>query len=189
MNKVEDIKKKVKDNRENIIQFLRDIVAIPSMEGQLKDVGERIQAEMRKLGFDEARFDMMGNTIGRIGNGPKVIVFDSHIDTVGVGDSSEWEWDPFVGKVENGILYARGTCDEKGSTPGMIYGLLLRQHGGMVRWHRAQRLRRGRSPGTTRFRSHRRADQNAGLPRAQGPHRVEDHRQRPVGARCIALSG
>ncbi len=57
MTKVKDIKKKVQDNRENIIQFLRDIVAIPSMDGQLKDVGERIQAEMRKLGFDEARFD------------------------------------------------------------------------------------------------------------------------------------
>ena len=31
----------------------------------------------------------MGNTIGRIGNGKKVIVFDSHIDTVGVGDPSD----------------------------------------------------------------------------------------------------
>ncbi len=76
MTEVKNIKKKVHDNRENIIQFMRDIVAIPSMDGQLKDVGERIQAEMRKLGFDEARFDKMGNTIGRIGDGPKVIVFD-----------------------------------------------------------------------------------------------------------------
>ncbi len=132
MTKVNDIKKKVQDNRENIIQFLREIVAIPSMDGQLKDVGERIQAEMRKLGFDEARFDKMGNTIGRIGNGPKVIVFDSHIDTVGVGDSSEWEWDPFAGKVENGILYARGACDEKGSTPGMVYGLAFARDLGLL---------------------------------------------------------
>ncbi len=86
--KVQELKNKVQENRENIIQFMRDIVAIPSMDGQLKDVGERIQAEMRKLGFDEARFDKMGNTVGRIGNGKKVIVFDSHIDTVGVGDPS-----------------------------------------------------------------------------------------------------
>ncbi|NTW12657.1 MAG: YgeY family selenium metabolism-linked hydrolase, partial [Anaerolineales bacterium] len=97
---VQEIKKRVEENRENIIKFMREIVAIPSMDGQLKDVGERIQAEMRKLGFDEVRFDKMGNTVGRIGNGPKVIVFDSHIDTVGVGDPGEWEWDPFVGKVE-----------------------------------------------------------------------------------------
>ncbi len=130
--KVQEIKKRVQENRENIIQFMRDIVAIPSMDGQLKDVGDRIQAEMKKLGFDEARFDKMGNTVGRIGNGPKVIVFDSHIDTVGVGDPAEWEWDPFVGKVEDGILYARGACDEKGSTPGMIYGLAIARDLGLL---------------------------------------------------------
>jgi len=137
MTKVNDIKKKVQDNRENIIQFLRDIVAIPSMEGQLKDVGERIQAEMLKLGFDEARFDKMGNTIGRIGDGPKVIVFDSHIDTVGVGDPSEWEWDPFKGKVEDGVLYARGACDEKGSTPGMVYGMAIARDLGLLNGYTA----------------------------------------------------
>jgi len=132
MKEVSEIKKRVGENRENIIQFLRDICAIPSMDGQLKDVGDRIQAEMRKLGFDEVRFDKMGNTIGRIGNGPKVIVFDSHIDTVGVGDPKEWDWDPFVGKIEDGRLYARGACDEKGSTPGMIYGLAIARDLGLL---------------------------------------------------------
>jgi len=42
-----------------------------------------------------------------------------------VGDPSTWGWDPFKGKVENGILYGRGSCDEKGSTPGMIHGLAM----------------------------------------------------------------
>jgi putative selenium metabolism hydrolase len=129
---VEEIKKKVEENREDIIQFLRDICAIPSMDGQLKDVGECIQDKMQKLNFDEARFDKMGNTIGRIGNGPKTIVFDSHIDTVGVGDPSEWDWDPFKGKIEDGRLYARGACDEKGSTPGMIYGLAFARDLGLL---------------------------------------------------------
>lgn len=120
---IQALKKKVEDHREDIIQFMRDICAIPSMESQLKDVGERIAAEMVKLGFDEVRFDKMGNILGRIGSGKRVIVYDSHIDTVGIGDANEWEWDPFKGKVENGILFARGACDEKGSTPGMVYGL------------------------------------------------------------------
>ena len=120
---IQQLKQKVEENRENIIQFMRDICAIPSMEGQLKDVGERIAAEMNKLGFDEVRFDQMGNILGRIGSGKRVIVYDSHIDTVGLADPATWQWDPFKGKVENGILYARGACDEKGSTPGMVYGL------------------------------------------------------------------
>lgn len=136
-NKVKEIKTGVQNAEGEIIRFMRDICAIPSMNGQIKDVGERIQAEMRKLGFDEVRFDQMGNTIGRIGNGPKVIVFDSHIDTVGVGNPDEWEWDPFTGKVENGILYARGACDEKNSTPGMVYGLALARDLGLLEGYTA----------------------------------------------------
>ena len=129
---VQEIKKRVEKNRGNIIQFLCEICAIPSLEGQLKEVGNRIGAEMTKLGFDEVRFDKMGNILGRIGSGKRVIVYDSHIDTVGVGDPATWGWDPFKGKVENGILYARGAVDEKGSTPGMVYGLSFAKELGLL---------------------------------------------------------
>lgn len=127
-----EIKQRVEANRSEIIQFMRDICAVPSMDSQIGPVGERIQAEMRKLGFDEVRFDKMGNTLGRIGDGPKVLVYDSHIDTVGVGDREDWEWDPFIGKVEDGKFYARGACDEKGSTPGMVYGLAIARDLGLL---------------------------------------------------------
>ncbi len=123
---------RVAAHREDIITFMREICAIPSMNSQIGPVGERIQAEMRKLNFDEVRFDKMGNTIGRVGDGPRIIVFDSHIDTVGIGDRSQWQWDPFEGKVEDGVLYARGACDEKNSTPGMVYGLAIARDLGLL---------------------------------------------------------
>ena len=131
-DKIQEIQKRVEASRADIIKFMREICAIPSMESKIGPVGERIQAEMKKLGYDEVRFDKMGNTIGRIGNGKKVIVFDSHIDTVGIGDPSEWKWDPFIGKVEDGIFYARGACDEKNSTPGMVYGLAIARDLGLL---------------------------------------------------------
>ena len=123
---------RVEDRRAEIIQFMRDICAIPSMESQIKDVGERCAQEMRKLGFDEVRFDVMGNILGRIGAGPRHIVFDSHIDTVGIGDRTQWTHDPFQGVERDGILFARGASDEKGSTPGMIYGLALARDLGLL---------------------------------------------------------
>lgn len=132
MEQVAEIQKRVAAHRDDIIKFMREICAIPSMESKIGPVGERIGAEMRRLGFDEVRFDEMGNILGRIGDGPKVIVYDSHVDTVGVGDPSSWEWDPFEGKVENGVLYARGSCDEKGSTPGMVYGLAIARDLGLL---------------------------------------------------------
>lgn len=126
------IKARVSEQRDDIITFLRELCAIPSYDSQIRAVGERAEAEMRKLGFDEVWWDKMGNIVGRIGDGPKKLLYDSHIDTVGIGDPDEWEWDPFQGKVEDGVLYARGACDEKGSTPGMIYGLALAKELGLL---------------------------------------------------------
>jgi putative selenium metabolism hydrolase len=133
----QELKQRVAIRKNEIVQFMRDICAIPSMDSLIGPVGERIQSEMRKLHFDEVRYDKMGNTLGRIGDGPKVLVYDSHIDTVGVGDKDDWGWDPFIGKVENGALYARGACDEKGSTPGMVYGLALARDLGLLEGYTA----------------------------------------------------
>jgi putative selenium metabolism hydrolase len=126
------IRASVGANRHSIIAFLRELCAIPSIDSQIGPVGERAAAEMHKLGFDEIRFDRMGNILGRIGSGPKTLLYDSHIDTVGIGDAAEWEWDPFTGKIEDGILFARGACDEKASTPGMIYGLAIARDLGLL---------------------------------------------------------
>lgn len=129
---VTEIQERVQSSADTILRFFREICAIPSMDSQLKEVGERIAAEMKALGFDEVRFDKMGNIMGRIGSGKRVLVYDSHVDTVGIGDPAAWDWDPFQGKVEDGFLYARGACDEKGSTPGMIYGLALARDLGLL---------------------------------------------------------
>jgi putative selenium metabolism hydrolase len=129
---VKTIQTRVAAQRADIITFLRELCAIPSYDSQIRAVGERAEAEMKKLGFDEVWWDKMGNIVGRIGDGPRKLLYDSHIDTVGIGDPDSWEWDPFQGKVENGVFFARGACDEKGSTPGMIYGLALAKELGLL---------------------------------------------------------
>ena len=126
------IQQRVASRHDDIVRFMREIVAIPSFDSQLAAVGERVGAEMRALGFDEVRFDRMGNILGRIGGGPRVLLYDSHLDTVGVGDPASWGWDPFQGKVEDGVLFARGACDEKGSTPGMVHGLAIARDQGLL---------------------------------------------------------
>jgi len=50
MNIQAEIKQRVAVRRQDIIQFMRDICAIPSMESMIGPVGERIQQEMRTLG-------------------------------------------------------------------------------------------------------------------------------------------
>jgi putative selenium metabolism hydrolase len=129
---IERLNEAVAAQRDAILRFFREIVAIPSMASDIAAVGQRIGEEMRELGFDAVYVDRYGSIVGRIGSGPTTILYDSHIDTVGIGDPSQWAWDPFVGKVEDGLLYARGALDEKGSTPGMVYGMALARDLGLL---------------------------------------------------------
>ncbi len=129
---IQQLNEKVAAAEGDILKFFREIVAIPSMDSDIEAVGKRIGEEMTKLGFDEVFVDKYGSIVGKIGTGDKVLLYDTHIDTVGIGDPEQWEWDPFVGKVEDGMLYARGALDEKNSTPGMIYGLAMARDLGLL---------------------------------------------------------
>lgn len=129
---IQTLQARVAAQREPILNFMREICAIPSVMGNIGAVGQRVMAEMATLGFEDLRFDQMGNVLGRLGQGPKIMVYDSHLDTVDIGDKADWGWDPFEGKIEDGILFARGAGDEKQSTPGMIYGLALARDLGLL---------------------------------------------------------
>src|SRR5579863_3466914 len=89
------VQKELAQHHDTMIQFLRELVAIPSYDSQLGPIGDAVGARMADLGFDEVRRDAMGNILGRIGDGSRILLYDSHIDTVGVGDISQWQWDPF----------------------------------------------------------------------------------------------
>jgi len=117
------IRKKTKDESEKMVGFLRDLIALPSPSGCERDVALRIKEEMDRLGFDEAFIDDYGSVIGRIGKGSPCLVFDGHIDTVGVADPTAWSFDPFKGKVEDGFVYGRGASDNKAAPVVQIYGL------------------------------------------------------------------
>jgi putative selenium metabolism hydrolase len=106
----------------DLVRFLCDMIAIPGESGQEGPVILRIKQEMEKVGFDEVRIDPMGNILGRIGSGKRVIMMDAHTDTVGVGDRREWKWDPYKGKVENGYIYGRGASDQRAGMASMVYG-------------------------------------------------------------------
>ena len=113
---------------DRLVGFLRDLVAIPSLSGQEEAVVHRIADEMRELGFDEVKFDALGNVLGRIGNGPKVLAFDAHVDTVDVSDRDPWEFDPFEGKLEDGKVFGRGAVDQKAGMACMVYaGALMKE--------------------------------------------------------------
>jgi len=120
-NLIEMIRQKAKQYEAETAQFLRELIAIPSMSSDEAQVIQRIKQEMDKIGFDTVTIDPLGNILGRIGNGPRIIALDAHVDTVDVGNPDLWDFDPFRGKVENGIIYGRGASDMKGGMAAITY--------------------------------------------------------------------
>jgi putative selenium metabolism hydrolase len=108
-----------------MIQFLRDMIAIPSESAEEGKVIARIRQEMvATKAFDKIWSDKMGNLFGQVGKpgkGKKLIAIDAHVDTVGVGDRSEWKHDPYKGKVSDGKVWGRGAGDQEGAIPAMVY--------------------------------------------------------------------
>lgn len=121
----ERLAKRAKGCEADVVGFLREMIAIPGESGRERDIVQRIKHEMQKVGFDEIRIDGMGNILGRIGSGKRVIMMDSHTDTVGIGNPKEWKWDPYQGKVENGYVYGRGACDQRAGMACMVYAAKL----------------------------------------------------------------
>src|SRR4030095_14504132 len=94
---------------QELIEFIQSLVRIKSMSGQEEEIIRFIEKRMKTLGYDEVIIDSMGNLLGRIGNGGKSILFDSHVDTVAVNDEEEWDIPPFSGEIIDGYLYRRGS--------------------------------------------------------------------------------
>jgi putative selenium metabolism hydrolase len=115
-----------------IVQFLRDMIAIPSESAEERDVIARVRTEMERVGFDEIKIDGLGNILGRVGSGPTVIALDGHVDTVGVGDRSTWTRDPYQGELKDGIVYGRGAGDQEAGVAAAVHGARIAKELGLL---------------------------------------------------------
>lgn len=103
-------------------KFLRDLIAIPSESCQEEGVIKRTIEEMKMLGFDKAEIDGQGNALGWMGTGKRIIAFDGHIDTVGIGNIDNWKFDPYKGFESETEIGGRGGSDQEGGVVAAVYG-------------------------------------------------------------------
>ena len=126
----EEIARRAEAYKADMTKFLRDLLAIPGESGQEKQVIQRIEQEMHKLEFDKVTIDPMGNILGFIGHGPRLLAFDAHIDTVKVGEPSLWRYDPYAGYEDEEIIVGRGASDQLGGMAAMTYaGRIIKEMG------------------------------------------------------------
>jgi len=127
VQKIKELSEKYQDYTANNLSAL---IQAKSLSGQEKQVAEELKKQMTEAGFDEVIIDGLGNVIGRIGNGKKILAIDGHIDTVDLGNMANWSFDPLSGLVKDGFVHGRGTVDQKGGPAAFVTaGRILKELG------------------------------------------------------------
>jgi putative selenium metabolism hydrolase len=116
--------------QQELIEFAQSLVRIKSYSGQEAEIIRHIEQRMRALGYADVTIDAMGNLMGKLGDGPTAILFDSHVDTVEVNDPDAWAMPPFGGEIADGRLHGRGAVDMKSAAAASIYAAALAQRMG-----------------------------------------------------------
>jgi len=131
---MEEIIKKIKNLSEKYAQYtaqnLSNLVKIKSVSLHEKEVQLELKRQMEEAGFDEVKIDGLGNVIGRIGNGKKILAIDGHMDTVDFGNLDNWNFDPLSGEIKDGFVHGRGTIDQEGGPAAFVTsGKILKELG------------------------------------------------------------
>ena len=126
------INNKVDEIKGVLLNDIRELVKIPSVEGEAKEnypfgiyVAKALNKSLeisKKLGFKTVNLD---NYIGyaEYGEGEDYICAIGHIDVVPEGKS--WKYLPYEGVIKNGKIYGRGVLDNKGPIISCLYGLYV----------------------------------------------------------------
>ena len=134
----EELKQLAKSLKPEMVRFCQDLIRIPSLPGEEKEVSQLYLEEMTKLGYDEVFRDEWGNVIGIIkGEEPgPTIMYNGHLDHVDPGDISEWDgYDPYGGEIDENlmltqdmekeemteVIHGRAAADVKGGAAAQIY--------------------------------------------------------------------
>lgn len=113
-----------------IAVFLQNMVRADSCNPP-GDTRETVDVIARALSGSGIEFDrhLFGecheSIVATINPGRKPnLLFNSHIDTVPVGDLQRWKHSPHSGEIEAGRLYGRGAADAKASVAAMVMAAL-----------------------------------------------------------------
>lgn len=116
--------------RDYTARNLSELVKIKSLSKDEALVQQELKKQMEEAGFDEINIDGLGNVIGRIGNGKRILAIDGHMDTVDLGDINQWDFDPLGGEIKDGFVHGRGSVDQEGGPASFVTaGRILKELG------------------------------------------------------------
>jgi putative selenium metabolism hydrolase len=120
--------KAVEAIKDDLVEFTRTLVKIPSFTGQEEEVAKVVLAKLQEFGIDQSWIDEIGNVVGVLrgkSQGPNILL-NGHLDVVPAGKLDNWRYDPFGAEIDaDGNIRGRGTADMKGGLAALIFTMKI----------------------------------------------------------------
>jgi acetylornithine deacetylase len=139
--------------RDKAVQFLREIVAIPSVTGDEGRIQAFLSNYLKNLGLEvdawESDWEALKKHPGYIPvdrgyegrpnivatwkgtGGGRSLLLNGHTDVIPVGSGEGWSDNPWSAKVKDGRLYGRGSCDMKSGVASHILAVEFLKNAGL----------------------------------------------------------
>jgi len=118
MSHEEKVLEYIDSHSDEIVAFMQKLIRTRSVTGDESEMGRLMAQECAKDGLDvevvepaENRTSVIARYKGTTGK-PRVMVY-SHMDTVPAGDPESWTYPAFSATIADGVLWGRGTADNK----------------------------------------------------------------------------
>jgi len=104
------------------IELTKDLIARRSVTPADEGCQELLRSRLSAAGFviEPLRFGAVENFWARRGAAAPLFCFAGHTDVVPTGPVEEWQSDPFVPSVREGVLFGRGAADMKSGLAAMV---------------------------------------------------------------------
>ena len=107
---------------ETTLELAKDLISRRSVTPEDGGCQVMLAERLEAIGFkaNHLRFDDVDNLLITRGEGDPVFAFVGHTDVVPTGPLDQWNSDPFVPEIRDGMLYGRGAADMKSSIAAFV---------------------------------------------------------------------
>ncbi|MFT5664344.1 MAG: succinyl-diaminopimelate desuccinylase [Urechidicola sp.] len=104
------------------LTLLKSLISKPSVTPVDLGCQQILIERLAAIGFEceTMQFGEVTNLWARRGTSEPVFAFAGHTDVVPTGPVEEWDSDPFIPEVRDGLLFGRGTADMKAGIAAMV---------------------------------------------------------------------
>ncbi|WP_127533992.1 acetylornithine deacetylase [Paenibacillus kobensis] len=141
MNLIAQLQQQVEERQDELFALLAELVAFPTVSPPARNTMQAqqfLERQLQACGFETELWEVYPGDPnvtavkrGMEGSQYKSLLLNGHMDVAEVGDSREWQVDPFQLTLQDGRAYGRGTADMKGGLAALLFAVKLLTEAGV----------------------------------------------------------